>query len=108
MIRTLVCSLAALLLVAGAASADVIKGKVKSVSDTKITLTVDDKDKTYDVAKEVKVVQPGKKNTVTDVTGGMSAVKTGDEVTITTDKQGDKETVKEVLVPGGKKKKKNK
>ena len=108
MYRKLFCSLIALLLFVGGVSADVLKGKVKSVDEKKITVTIDEKDKTFDVSKDVKVVSVGKKAKLTDVPGGIAAVKAGDEVTLTTEKKGEKETVTEILAPGGKKKKKDK
>ncbi len=108
MIRKLVCSLAALALFVGTASAEVIKGKVKSVDDKKITVSVDDKDQSYDVVKDVKVSSVGKKAKLMDVPGGISAIKVGDEVTLTTEKKGEKEVVTEIVAPAKKKKKKDK
>jgi hypothetical protein len=108
MIRKLLCTLVAVALFAGVAGAEVLKGKVKSVDEKKITVTVDEKDKTFDLTKDVKVTTVGKKAKVMDLPGGISAVKVGDEVTLTTEKKGEKEVVVEVVAPAGKKKKKDK
>src|SRR5262249_49471084 len=103
---TLLCAVTALLLFAGsAAAAEEIKGKLKKAGNDKITITVDEKDKTFDVSKDAKVVTLGKKKQLVDVTGGLKGLKEGDEVTLTTDKKEDKEVVTQVQVAGKKKKK---
>ena len=112
MFRTMFCSLAALLLLAGGASAETIFGKVKKAGDGKITVTnIDEKDTTYPVAKDAKVTRPilkGKAVTTEDVAGGLSGVKEGEEVTLTVEKKNGKDTVTKIDLPAETKKKKKK
>jgi Cu/Ag efflux protein CusF len=99
------------------ASADDVRGKVKKVDADKgtITITVDDKDQTFDVPKEAKVVgifgKKLKKAQQLDLPGGLAAIKEGANVTITTDKKDNKDVVSQVkvedLMPKKKKKKAN-
>jgi hypothetical protein len=86
-------------------SADEIKGSLAKVEDAKITLTIDGADKTFDVSKDVKVVAPGKKNKIVDLPG-LSSLKVGDDVTLTTETVDEKTVVTKVLAPAQKKKKK--
>ena len=117
MIRKLVYSAFALLIVAGGLRAEEIKGKVKSTDSGKSTITVtveDNKDMTFSVAKDAKIFQLAgkklKKAVPQDVTGGLSGLETGKEVTITTSKQDGKDVATSIKVEGlaAKKKKKNK
>lgn len=92
--------------------AEEIKAKVKSVDADKstITITVDDKDQTLDVAKDVKVThmvgKNEKKSQSEDVAGGLGGLTAGTAVTLTTDKKDDKTVVTQIKVDGLTKKKK--
>ena len=94
----------ALLIFCGSLIADEYKGKVKSVDTdkNKVTLTVDDKDKTFNVDKDPLITNDKGKT----VPGGLSAVKVGTEVVIFTDKKDGNESVTTFKV-GALKKKKN-
>ncbi len=107
---------AVVLVFSGALVADEIKGKVKNVDADKstITITVEDKDKTYNLDKDFKVVglvgKKLKKAKLQDLPGGLTAVKTNAEVTLTTTKVEAKEVVSQIKVEGlhaKKRKKKN-
>ena len=113
MLRTCLSGAIALIFCAGALLADEIKGKVKSVDAEKntITVSVGDDDQTLAVAKNAKIVSlvgKGKKGTLQDVSGGLGGVKVGADVTLTTAKKDDKDTVTQVKVEGTTKKKKDK
>jgi hypothetical protein len=103
-----------LLFGANTAWSDEVKGKVKSVDADKstITVTVDDKDQTFTVAKDAKVYslvgKNAKKAQPQDIAGGLKGVNQGVDVTLTTEKKDTKETVTAVKVEGLMKKKKNK
>jgi hypothetical protein len=95
---------------------DEVKGRVKTIDVEKntITLTVNEKDQTFTMAKDPKVTglygKKLKKAKVMDVPGGLSGVKTDAEVTITTTTVDEKTTVSEVKLEGlqaKQKKKKN-
>jgi hypothetical protein len=105
--KILLCSLAALILFAAAARADNIKCTIKAVGDNKVTVTIDDKDKTFDLAKDAKIVAAAKKNKTKDVPGGLTGLKVGSDATITTEKVDDKVVVTNIQVAAAKKKKKN-
>ena len=110
MMRSFVCGLFVLAISGGSLLADTVKGKVKGVDADKntITVTADDKEKNYDVAKDAKVVKvigKGKKATTETVTAGLKGVSTGSEVTLTTEKKESKEVVTHVKIEGAKKKK---
>jgi hypothetical protein len=86
-----------------------IKGKITKVDaeNNKITVTVDDKEKEFTLTKDTKIT--GKKGG--EIKNGLKAktfneknLKKGIQATITTEKDGDKEIVKEVKLMGGKKK----
>jgi Cu/Ag efflux protein CusF len=95
----------ALLIAAGAVVADEVKGKVKSVDKEKrnITITVDDKDRTYQGTAELKVVT-SLKGKLKDVTDGLAGIKAGDVVTLTITKVDDKIVCTQVLLDTPKKK----
>src|SRR5947209_19833086 len=84
------------------AQADEIKGKVKKVDADKsvLTLTVDDKDQTFNVPKDAKVValfgKKVKKAQLQDLPGGLGALKEGTSVTVTTEKKDNKDVVIQV------------
>jgi hypothetical protein len=105
-------ALSALLLAAGGLLAEEVKGKVKSVDADKnqITVTVSDKDTTYDVAKFAvfsTLVGKGKKAQPQELTGGLKAVEAGQDVTLTVEKKDDKDLVTKLQVEPAMKKKKN-
>jgi competence protein ComGF len=109
MFRTTICGVTSLLLMAGVALADPIAAKVKKVEDNKITVTVDDKDVTYDVAKDVKVTQTTMKKKVPqtqDVSEGLAGVKEDANVKLTVETKDGKESVTKIDVTVAKKKKK--
>jgi hypothetical protein len=89
-----------------------IKGKVKSVDGDKntITLTVDDKDQTFDVDKDAKIYSLGKKKKGQPppeiMLSGLRAVLANANVTITTEKKGDKDVATSIKVETTRKKKK--
>jgi Cu/Ag efflux protein CusF len=100
---------------AGALSADEIAGKVKKVDmdKNKITLTIENKDSAYDMAKDVKVLAlSGKGNQATyqPTEDGIKGLKEGTSVTLLREPQGGKDLVTEIkiVVEMPKKKKKNK
>ena len=97
----------ALVICAGSLPAEEIKGKVAKVDAEKktLTLTVDGKDQSFPIDKEAKFLTPGKKKQLQDLPGGLSGVKEGTEVTLTTEKKDGKETITKVTVEGRKKKK---
>jgi len=104
MIRYTLGAVCALLICAVTILAAEYKGKVKSVDADKntITVTIDDKDKTFKVAEKDLKVTAGK----TDVPDGLKGklFAKNPEVTLVTTGEGDKEVVTEIRVKGGKKK----
>jgi Cu/Ag efflux protein CusF len=110
-IRSLFAALAAVALGLSAANADELKGTLKSVDAgaKKLTVTVDGKDQTLPVSKDASFVsvsttkgKKGKTNEqVTNIDGGLGALKAGANVTLLTEKTDDKETVTSVKVTAG-------
>lgn len=106
MLRMLVPAVLSMVILPTALLAGEIKGKVKSVDADKstITLTVDDKDQTLDVGKDVKVTRlvgkKEKKAQTEDVAGGLGGLAAGTAVTVTTEKKDDKEVVTQIKVDG--------
>jgi hypothetical protein len=96
MLRSLFCSLFALVVLAGGVMAAEIKGTLKSVDSDKgiVTVTVDGKDTEYKVGEGAKVLNPAGK----EAKNGLKNpnLKAGTEVTLTTDKKGGKEVVTEI------------
>jgi Cu/Ag efflux protein CusF len=90
MLRRLVCTMVALLLMTGGLLAAEVKGKVKSVdaATSMITVTVGDKDQTFTVAKDAKVSVGMVKD--------LKDLKAGASVTLTTEKKAGKEVVTEI------------
>jgi hypothetical protein len=94
------------LLIAGIVPAEEIKGKVKNVNAEKstITITVDDKDKTMDLAKDIKVIglvgKNLKKAKVQDILDGLTAVKEGADVTLTYETVAEKDTASQIRLEG--------
>jgi biopolymer transport protein ExbD len=105
MLRKFVGVLVLLILMAGVIIAEEIKGKVKSVDTDKntITVTVDDKDQTFMVTDDTKILS-AKGTAVKDGLKNEKAFKAGRQVTITTDKKDGKDVVTEIKLAGGKKK----
>ncbi len=112
MLRTLCLALMLVFVGARLASADTVSGLVKSIDTDKntITITADDKDQTFSVEKESKVWQPGrtKKMPKSDVPGGLSGLKAGQPVVLTTEKKNDKDVVTEIKLEEAATKKKKK
>ena len=110
MLRTFACAAFALVLSAVVVlAAEYKNAKVKSVDADKhtITVTIDDKDKTFKVAKDDLKVMVGKK----DLPDGLRAkvfsekrIEKGLTVTLITDGEGANEVVKEIRLAKGKKK----
>jgi hypothetical protein len=115
MLRKITGAFAFCLLLGGFAAAEEYKAKVKSTDTDKgtVTFTVDGKDTTLPVHKDVDIYtlgrgkkgQPGPKMAVEGNLGGLKA---DQNVTITTEKKDDKETVLAVKVEKAARKKKNK
>jgi hypothetical protein len=110
----MVCTVVALLIVAGGLRAAEIRGKVKTTDTDKgtVTVTVDDKDTTLSVAKDAKITQlvgkKPKKAQAQDVPGGLGGLAAGKDVTLTTEPKDGKDVVTQIKVEGlTKKKKKN-
>jgi len=86
--------------------AEEIKAKVKSVDADKsmITVTVGEADRTLEVAKDAKIThrvgKNEKKAKSEDLPGGLGALTAGTDVTLTTEKKDDKETVTQIKVEG--------
>jgi hypothetical protein len=109
MLRSFACAAFALVLSAVVVlAAEYKNAKVKSVDTDKntITVTIDDKDKTFKIAKDDFKVMRGEK----EMKGGLKAkafsdknIEKGLTVTLITDGEGAKEVVKEVRLKGKKK-----
>lgn len=115
MIRKFAASVVAVLVCCGFAMSEDVKGKVKSVDAEKntIVVTVGDKDMTYTVAADAKIVtvakgKKGKPGVETPLADGLKGLKADTEVTLTTEKKDDKETVTGIKLGGGGKGKKDK
>src|SRR5262245_35402519 len=112
MLRQLSGTLLILTLVLGVALGDDFKGRVKSTDAEKntITVTVNDKDQTFNLAKDAKFVglygKKVNKAKILDIPGGLSGVRAGANVTVTTEKKDDKEVAISVKVEDLQKKKK--
>lgn len=105
-------SLVALVISAASARADEVKGKLKSVDADKHTLTVTfiDKDQTFQFSADVKVVhlvgKKAKKAQTEDLPGGVTALTTGSDVILTSEKKDGILVITAVKVEGLAKKKK--
>jgi hypothetical protein len=115
MMNRIPAALAAILVLAGVSRADEYKATIKKVDAEKnsIVVTVAGEEKTFSVAKDAEIyTQPkGKKNKPgpkDPVSGGLSGLKDGSEVTLTTIKSGDKEIVSAIKLEMATKKKKDK
>ncbi len=101
MLRKFVVSALALVVCTVGLLAEEYKGKVKSVDVDKntITVTIDDKEKTFTINDETKILNPAGK----DMKGRLKSKqfeKAGAQLTIVTEKKGDKEVVKEIKLKG--------
>ena len=112
MFRTIAAACLALAVAAAVCLADDVKGTVKKVTKNTITVTVEDKDKTtdktYDVLKDARILsatttknKKGKEK-VTPIDAGLSGVKVGSTVVLTTEKaivgEAEKDVVNQVKV----------
>jgi hypothetical protein len=105
MLRKLVCALFAVAICFSVALADEIKGKVKSVDTDKntITVTVDDKEQTFTITDDTKIVAGNQNKEVKDRLKS-DRFKAGTDVVITTEKKDGKDVVTQIKLAGGKKK----
>jgi len=113
MLSRIVGALALSVAVVGFAAGDEYRAKVKSTDTDKgtITFTVDGKDTTLPVHKDVDIYslgkgKKGKAGPKMAVEGNLSGLKADQDVTLTTEKKDDKETVLAIKVETAKKKKK--
>jgi hypothetical protein len=95
MFRKFFAAIVAATLVVGGLFADDIKGVFKKYEDGKVTISVDDKEKTYKVDKEAKVKRKNEDILLTDA---LAKWKEGQKGTF---------TVKDETVTSAKKEKKN-
>lgn len=113
MLSRIFATVAVVIAFAGVVRAEEYKATIKNVDADKnsIVVTVGSDDKTFTVAKDAEIYtqakgkknKPGPKN---PVEGGLSGIKEGSEVTLTTIKNGDNEIVSSIKVEAPKKKKK--
>src|SRR5262245_60785380 len=115
MLRKLACVMFGCLLLLNVGLADSYRGKVKTIDAEKsvLTVTVNDKDQTFEVPKEARIFSLGKAKKGQPapevlVIGGLTGLKEGNTVTVTTEKKDDKEVVTSVKLETEKKKKKKK
>jgi Cu/Ag efflux protein CusF len=94
-------------------NADEVRGKVKKVDTGKNAITItnsDDKDQTFDVPKDAKIVglfgKKLKKAQIEDLPGGLTAIKEGASVTVFTEPKDGKQVVSQVKLNDLQKKKK--
>lgn len=100
MLRVFLGAILALALFACGLPADVFEAKVKKIdaSGTKITVTLDDKDRELNVSRDAKILTTtgkGKKAKSTELKDGIKGIKEGSTVTVWTDEMKD---TKEVVV----------
>ncbi len=88
------------------APATEIKGKIAKVNaeDHTLTVTADGKDETFQIDNEARFLALGRKRQLQDLPGGLSGVKEGGDVTLTTEKKEGKDVVTKVIVEGRRKK----
>jgi Cu/Ag efflux protein CusF len=96
MLRRFLAGLAALVLVAGLIVAEEIKAKVKEVTDDKITVTANDKDHTFDLTDDVKVMRGDKQVPSDKAKASLKRLKEGANITIVVEKKGGKDVLTEV------------
>ena len=117
MLRRVLCVAAVIgLLTTVALAADEgFKATIKKIDADKntITVAVDGKETTYDVAKDADIFSQGKgkqnkPGPKEPISGGLSSLKVDAEVTITTIKKADKDVVVSIKLEGMRKKKTDK
>jgi hypothetical protein len=86
MLRKCFAAVIALMLAVGGLFAEDIKGIFKKFEDGKVTITVDEKDKTYTVSKDAKQKLKKKDTEETLVTEILGKWKEGDKGTFTVEK----------------------
>ncbi len=111
MLARMLGAMSCLILGIALVEADEFRGTVKKVDADKstITVTIDDKDQTFDVPKDAKVYTVTKKKkgkAATETTIELSAIKENAKVTVTTEKKDGKDVVTAVRLEAEKKKKK--
>src|SRR5436305_11804287 len=95
MVRVLAGAVLAVAACTAVCLADEVKGTVKKVDKAKITVTVDGKDTTYPVQKDARILNStttkaknGKeREKVTEISGGLAAVKVGSTVILKLEKE---------------------
>jgi hypothetical protein len=95
MVRVVAASVLAVAVCAAVCLADEVKGTVKKVDKGKITVTVDGKDTTYIVQKDARILNStttkaknGKeREKVSEISGGLTAVKVGSTVSLKLEKE---------------------
>src|SRR5262245_16410777 len=107
MLRRFLAGFVALVVVAGVLVAEEIKAKVKKYEDDKITVTANDKEHTFDVTDDTKVVSSkGKQVSAEKVKETLKrALKKDAQVTITVEKKDGKNVLTEIKLPERKGKK---
>jgi hypothetical protein len=115
MLNRILAATAAVVIFAGISRAEEHKATIKKVDAEKnsIVVTVAGDEKTFSVAKDAEIYtqQKGKKNKPgpkDPVSGGLSGLKDGSEVTLTTIKSGENEIVSAIKLEMVAKKKKDK
>ena len=115
MLRKLLGALVASVVLVGISFADEYTAKVKSVDTDKqtITFTVGDKEMTLPVSKDAEIYSVGRAKKgqpapKVPVAGGLGGLKEAQDITVTTEKKDDKETVTAIKLPFMRKKKNDK
>jgi len=108
MLRKFACAVLALAIAVGVMVAAEVKGKIKEITADKLVITVKDKDETYTINDDTKIVSAGGK-AVKDREKAVSGLKKaadkgGVEITIQTEEKDGKKIVTEIKMPAGKKK----
>jgi hypothetical protein len=107
MLRKFACAVLALAIAVGVMVAAEVKGKLKEVTADKLVITVKDKDETYTINDDTKIVS-SKGKAVKDREKAVGQLKKmadrGAEVTIQTEEKDGKKIVTEIKMPEGKKK----
>jgi hypothetical protein len=105
MVRVLAAAVLAVAVATTVGLAEEVKGTVKKVEKGKVTVTVEGKEKTYLVQKDARILNStvtklknGKeREKVTEISGGLTAVKAGSNVSLTLEKEIIGEEEKEVV-----------
>ena len=111
MFRSLLAAGAVLTLFTAAARCEEMSATIKKVDAEKntVTVTIGGDEKTFPVAKDAEIYTqrkgPKNKPPIKDpVSGGLSGLKSGTDVTLTTIKSGEREIVSAIKVEMGRKK----